>query len=178
MSALVEWRHDAPMTTSLTVAEGVSMSHASVIKLVRNHVKRLENFGEVGFQIRLNPQGSPSEFAWLNEGQSLFLLTLMRNAPAVVEFKLALVQAFLELRDRVAAGAAGALSREVPLTLAHRADNMVSADRIFRSVTLSRTRGSGKAERSRGQRPDPPDRSVPRAGWRGAPRPSHDATRP
>lgn len=62
MSEIVTLHHNEPMTTSLAIAEGVEMEHASVIKLARNHIERLERFGEVGFQIRLNPQGSPTEF--------------------------------------------------------------------------------------------------------------------
>lgn len=138
MNALVELHHAEPMTTSLVVAQGVAMDHASVIKLVRNHVEHLEDFGPVGFQIRLGsplPQGgrgASTEFAWLNEGQSLFLLTLMRNSPVVVEFKKALIRAFLELRAR--AQAAAVPSRDEPLTLSHRADVMVAADRTFRAA--------------------------------------------
>ena len=138
MNALVELRHAEPMTTSLVVAEGVTMEHKSVIQLVRHHVEHLEDFGPIAFEMRKGtplPQGGyskPTEFAWLNEGQSLFLLTLMRNSPVVVEFKKALIRAFLELRDR--ARAAAVPSREEPLTLSHRADVMVAADRTFRAA--------------------------------------------
>lgn len=136
MNALVELHHAEPMTNSLVVAQGVAMDHASVIKLVRNHAEHLEDFGPVGFQIRLGsplPQGgrgASTEFAWLNEGQSLFLLTLMRNSAVVVEFKKALIRAFLELRARDRAPPA-------PVELAspsHRADNLVAADRCFRAA--------------------------------------------
>lgn len=81
---------------------------------------------------RRDDRGRPTEFAWLNEGQSLFLLTLMRNSPVVIEFKKALIRAFLELRAR--AQAAAVPSREEPLTLSHRADVMVAADRTFRAA--------------------------------------------
>ncbi len=136
MNALVQLHHNEPMTTSLAIAEGVEMGHASVIKLVRTHANDIADFGEVGFEIRLNPQGSPTEFAWLNEGQSLFLLTLMRNSPVVVEFKKALIRAFLTLRDQARAGALPAGSAELP-SPAHRADNLVAADRCFRAALRS-----------------------------------------
>jgi phage regulator Rha-like protein len=138
MNALVELHHAEPMTTSLIVAEGVEMGHKSVIQLLRHHVEHLEDFGPVAFEMRKGaplPQGgrgASTEFAWLNEGQSLFLLTLMRNSPVVVEFKKALIRAFLELRAR--AQAAAVPSREEPLTLSHRADVMVAADRTFRAA--------------------------------------------
>lgn len=65
----------------------------------------------------------------------MFLLTLLRNSAVVVMFKKALVKAFLELRDRVA----GAPHRGYPLTLSHRADISVSADRTFRAYLRSAT---------------------------------------
>lgn len=87
--------------------------------------------GEVAFQMRLNAQGSPTEYALLNEGQAMFLLTLQKNTTKVVQFKLALVKAFLELRDRLTQTAPHTKS---PLNLNHRADIRVAADRTFRSV--------------------------------------------
>ena len=135
MNALVEIRHNEPMTTSEILAVGVDLQHKNVVSLIRGHVGHLADFGEVAFQTRLNPQGSPTEFAWLNEGQSLFLLTLMRNSPVVIEFKKALIRAFLELRDRVAAAVVP--DRAEPLTLSHRADVQVAAGRIFRDAMRS-----------------------------------------
>lgn len=133
MSELVLLHHNEPMTTSETLASGVDLQHKNVVALIRKHVADLSEWGEVAFQTRLNPQGSPTEFAWLNEGQSLFLLTLMKNSPVVVAFKKALVKAFLELRDRLL----GTPSRDEPLTLSHRADIAVAADRTFRSFLRS-----------------------------------------
>lgn len=141
MSELVLLHHNEPMTTSETIADGVDLPHKSVIQLIRKYVKDLQEWGEVAFQMRLNQQGSPTEVAWLNEGQSMFLLTLMRNSPVVVAFKKALVKAFLELRDR--------LTSPPPtfqtLNPSHGADLVVSADRTFR--------GFLRAARSAGLRP-------------------------
>ncbi|QIK36763.1 hypothetical protein GWK36_00715 [Caldichromatium japonicum] len=62
-------------TTSERIAEGTKADHASVIKLVRRYQADLEEFGKVGFEIRPNPQGSPTEIAILAEPQA----TLMMN---------------------------------------------------------------------------------------------------
>lgn len=130
---IVVEHHGEPMTTSLAIAEGVAMAHASVIKLVRRYVEDIGTFGEIGFEIRLNPQGKPTELAWLNEQQATFLLTLMRNSPIVIEFKKALVRAFFALREQVLAAhaAPGPFLTGNP---AHAADQLVSADRIFRGM--------------------------------------------
>jgi len=131
-TALVEMFNNQPMTTSLAIADGIEMEHSSVIKLVRKYIDELQIFGTLGFEIQKSG-GLPTEFAWLNEGQAMFLLTLQRNTAKVVQFKLALVRAFLEMRDRLTV----APHRNEPLTLSHRADIMVSADRTFRSIMRS-----------------------------------------
>ena len=142
MSELVLLHHNEPMTTSLAIAAGVNLEHKSVLQLLRKYIGDLQKLGEVAFQTRLEivSDGTsafemrksahrPTEFAYLNEGQSIFLLTLMRNTEKVVAFKLALVQAFLELRDRLRVAAPQFTTRQ----LDHGADLAVAADRTFRS---------------------------------------------
>lgn len=85
------------VTTTLAIAEGTLNDHASVIALTRKYQSDLEDFGEVRFEIRLNPQGSPTEFAILNEPQSTLLLTFMRNTDIVRAFKKKLVREFWEM---------------------------------------------------------------------------------
>ena len=132
MSELVLLHHNEPMTTSLAIADGVEMAHASVIKLVRKYVDELQNFGPSGFEIQKGaalPHGGnakSTEIAYLNEGQSIFLLTLMRNSEIVVRFKIALVKAFLELRAKVNGG-----PQQIP---AHAADYAVAAARSFNAM--------------------------------------------
>lgn len=133
MSELVLLHHNEPMTTSETIAEGVELAHKTVIQLVRKYISDLSEWGEVAFQMRLNPQGSSTEVAWLNEGQSMFLMTLMRNSPVVLAFKKALVKAFLELRDRVSSPSPAFETRN----LSHGADLAVAADRTFRGFLRS-----------------------------------------
>lgn len=137
-SALVEMFNNTPMTTSLSIADGIKMPHASVIKLVRKYIKTLQGFGSLGFEIRVMREdgkgGEQGEIALLNEGQAIFLLTLQRNTEKVVQFKFALVKAFLELRD-IATQRTPHTNN--PLNLNHRADIRVSADRTFRSVVRS-----------------------------------------
>jgi len=84
------------ITTSLIIAEGTQNEHASVIKLVRQYASDLEEFGTLRFEIQKSG-GRPTEFAYLDERQSSFLLTLMKNNEVVVDFKKRLVKAFWEL---------------------------------------------------------------------------------
>lgn len=139
MSELVLLHHNEPMTTPLALAEGTENTHESAIKLVRKYVEQLTSFGEVGFQIRLNPQGSPTEFAYLNEPQSTLLITFLRNSDVVVRFKVALVKAFYEMRDRLRGNQQ---PKFLTSNLSHGADLAVAADRTFRSF-LRAARSAG-----------------------------------
>lgn len=91
-----------PVTTSLAIAQGTEVTHEAVIKLVRTHSASLQQFGEVRFEIRLNPHGSDTEFALLNEPQSALLIAFMRNSAIVVAFKVALVKGFYDMRAALA----------------------------------------------------------------------------
>lgn len=88
-----------PATTSLAIAEGVGNPHSSVIKLIRQNISDLEEFGNIGFEIQNSTSGAgrPTEYALLNEQQATLLMTYMRNNTVVREFKKRLVKAFYEI---------------------------------------------------------------------------------
>lgn len=133
-TALVEMFNNQPMTTSLAIAEGTGNEHKSVIQLVRKYVNDLQEFGSLAFEMRVMRKdgkgGEQGEVAFLNEQQSTLLITYLKNTEVVRKFKIALVKAFFELRDR----ANKTPHTHAPLTLSHRADIRVAADRTFRSV--------------------------------------------
>lgn len=101
MNSLVFIQNQEPLTTSLAIAEGTENQHKNVMELIRNYDDDLIDFGEVAFQTRLNQQGSPTEYALLNEQQATLLITYMRNSDVVRQFKKALVRAFFEMRNRL-----------------------------------------------------------------------------
>ncbi|KAA0995471.1 phage regulatory protein/antirepressor Ant [Pseudomonas sp. ANT_J12] len=89
------------VTTTLAIAAGCEVDHASVIKLARTYQSDLQEFGPLGFEIhvakRAQGGGSPTEYAVLNEQQSTLILTYMRNSSIVREFKKRLVKDFWRL---------------------------------------------------------------------------------
>lgn len=88
------------LTTSLAIAEGVGNPHKHVIRLVRDNVADLEEFGGVSFQnapFKTAGGTQHREVAFLNEQQSTLLMTYMRNNDVVRAFKKRLVKAFYEL---------------------------------------------------------------------------------
>lgn len=135
MSELVLLHHNEPMTTSLAIADGVDMAHASILKLIRNHTESLAEFGGVGFEIQpfeTNGGKQWRDVYFLNEQQATLLITFMRNTAVVIAFKIALVKAFFELRDRLAVPPAPTFA-----PMDHGADVLVAADRTFRAMLRS-----------------------------------------
>ena len=100
MNNIVSITDGRPVTTSLAVAEGVGNPHATVIKLIRQNIGDLQEFGPLGFEIQMvnRPQGGgmATEYAVLNEQQATLLMTYMRNNDVVRSFKKRLVKAFYE----------------------------------------------------------------------------------
>ena len=94
---LVQTTGQQVFTTSLIIAEGCdNKSHESTIKLIRRYQPQLEQFGLLDFKSDeiLNKHGRQTEYAILNEDQATFLVTLFRNTPTVVAFKVKLVKEF------------------------------------------------------------------------------------
>ncbi len=100
MDNIVSITDGRPVTTSLAIAEGVGNPHATVIRLIRDNIEDLRDFGPLGFEIHVvnRPQGggAPTEYAVLNEQQATLLMTYMRNNEVVRNFKKRLVRAFYE----------------------------------------------------------------------------------
>lgn len=101
---LVDVENSKPFTSTLQIAIGLGLQHASVIKLVRTYRPDFADLSPIRFEIR---KGEPlqqggyakaTEYAILDEQQATFLMTLLRNSPRVIAFKKALVRAFFEAR--------------------------------------------------------------------------------
>lgn len=97
MTSLVLLKKDEPVVSSLSIAQGVKMGHKSVIQLVRQYEKDLNEFGTLAFELRKSG-GRPQEFCYLNEAQTYFLITLMRNIGDVPKFKKLLIKDFMKMK--------------------------------------------------------------------------------
>lgn len=102
MQNLVTLKDGEPRVSTLSIAEYVETTHASVIKLVRKHQIEFERFGSLGFEIQVNSPradgrgGQRAEHANLNEPQTTLLLTFLRNSERVKECKVRIVKEFFE----------------------------------------------------------------------------------
>jgi phage regulator Rha-like protein len=97
---------------SRIIAEQLGIKHKTFLENIRTHKATIEaNFGKVPFQTAPDsadsevspletakphedsPGGRPEVFAYLNEAQSTFVMTLSRNTSQVIKCKVGLVEA-------------------------------------------------------------------------------------
>ncbi len=90
---------EKPRVDSRVMAGYLDRRHRSVFRIVERYAKQMRQHGPLRFEIALTKaKGTPQKYALLNEDQSYFLLTLMRNSDHVVELKSRLITAFSEAR--------------------------------------------------------------------------------
>ena len=105
MIELVFLKGKEPVTTSLVIAEGTNNQHESIMRLINEHKARFERWGAIYFSDLKSGnkngdlRGRPTRFAFLNEQQATFLVTLLRNNDIVLDFKSELVDRFWKMRE-------------------------------------------------------------------------------
>lgn len=95
---------DGLRVASTDIAQGAGVEHRATLQLIQTHAASLEEFGGVSFEMRPFATAGgiqQQRVALLNEHQSTLLLTMMRNTPQVVAFKVALVRAFFEMAQQL-----------------------------------------------------------------------------
>jgi len=119
-----------PLASTLALAQGLHLTHAAVIKLVRKHRSSMERFGPLRFEIRPRLQGQhgggDTELALLNEHQATLLISMMRNTPIVIECKVRLVEEFFRMRDALQTQQQG-LWQQMQALIAREVDSKVRA---------------------------------------------------
>ena len=95
-----------PYTTADAVAEWTHIKQETIDHLIRKHKSDLEEFGVLGFEIRLPLAGSkggrPEKLYHLNEQQATLLITYLKNTEPVRRFKKTLVRGFFNARQELA----------------------------------------------------------------------------
>ncbi|WP_373714009.1 Rha family transcriptional regulator [Streptococcus sp.] len=92
-----------PYTLSSIISDNAEITHHAVKEQIRKHLSELEKFGKVAFKMTPLESGQSKRDYILNEQQATLLITFLRNTAPVIAFKSALVKAFFEMRDEVAA---------------------------------------------------------------------------
>ena len=90
-----------PRVDSRLLAFHLGNQHRQVMVLIDRYAEPFATFGKVLFQkapSAVSITGQRERFAFLNEDQAFFLLTMSRNSDHVVDLKVKLIQAFSEAR--------------------------------------------------------------------------------
>ena len=97
MNNLVSIDGNDMYTTTLIIAEGVGNDHRNVMRLLNRYsgTEILSSFE----RSKVTRGGRPVEYAKLDEMQTTFLITLMKNSDIVVSFKEKLTREFFRMRQ-------------------------------------------------------------------------------
>ena len=90
-----------PFTTSAIVAEMSGIHHRRIRESIRKYHRELEQFGKVVAYETTLASGQRASGYRLNEQQSTFLMTLLKNTPTVIKFKQELVRQFYAMRTEL-----------------------------------------------------------------------------
>lgn len=105
MYELVEVRKDDVFTNSKVIADGTNNKHYAVRQIIQKYEKVFEEtpeLGKVTFKMEPLESGQKEKVYLLNEGQAMFLMTLLRNDGVngvVVKFKAKLASEFIRMRN-------------------------------------------------------------------------------
>lgn len=104
MYNLVELSGNDVFTNSKVIAEGTGNQHKNVREIIQKYEKVFEEtpmLGKVTFKTEALKSGQKEKIYFLNEGQAMFLMTLLRNDGVdgiVVKFKARLASEFIRMR--------------------------------------------------------------------------------
>jgi hypothetical protein len=105
MNSIVKIVENEPRVSHRVIAENTDNEDKNVRKLIDKHIDSLKLFGQLSFEMTTvtNSAGAKNnqKTYYLNEQQATLLITFMRNSQKVIEFKIALVKAFYEMKDLV-----------------------------------------------------------------------------
>lgn len=93
-----------PFTTSDIIAEHTRHSYRSVQRTIENQMERLEQFGQVRFEItpvKYSRGTNMKKVYHLNEPQATLLITFLKNTDVVADFKVELVRQFYAMRKEL-----------------------------------------------------------------------------
>nr|DAV40721.1 MAG TPA: hypothetical protein [Caudoviricetes sp.] len=105
MYELVELKGNDVFTNSKMIAEGTGNQHKNVREIIQKYEEVFEKtpmIGKVTFKTEPSKNGQKEKIYFLNEGQAMFLMTLLRNDGvdgAVVNFKARLASEFIRMRE-------------------------------------------------------------------------------
>ena len=87
-----------PRAGTWLIADGFNREHRKILDVVKKYRKEFETFGLILGRKYKSTGGRPVKELILNEGQTVFLGSLLKNSAIVVAFKLKLSHAFIRMK--------------------------------------------------------------------------------
>ena len=94
-------RNGEPVAGTWLIAQGFGREHKTIISLIERYRSDFEDFLPLESKKYCSTGGRPVIEFLLNEEQTAFLGTLLRNNPQVVRFKIALVKEFYRMKSAI-----------------------------------------------------------------------------
>ena len=103
MTQILEVLEDEARVSHRVVAQYTDKQEVAIANIINKYKDDIEDFGRLHFKNEVKKSngngGLNPKTYYLNEAQSTFLMTLLRNKPIVIEFKKKLVQEFYKLKE-------------------------------------------------------------------------------
>jgi len=105
MQNLIQIVNNEARVSAIEIAENTDNNYASVRNRILQYKEYLEKMGEIPTAFlkkatdKLGRKNKSKEVAMLNERQAFFLMALLKNSNKIVEFKFALTNQFIDMRD-------------------------------------------------------------------------------
>lgn len=89
------------VVSTLDMYEGLNVEHKAILQLVKKYETEFQDIRTFTFEMSKSG-GRPTTFCYLDEEQTTFLITLMKNSEYVVPFKRKLTKEFYKMRRFIA----------------------------------------------------------------------------
>jgi phage regulator Rha-like protein len=134
------------MVSTLDIWQGLGVEHKAILELIKKYEDAFQGIRTFTFETRKSG-GRPTSFCRLDEEQSTFLITLMRNSDKVVPFKLKLTRGFYRMRRELIRIASNPHNAEwLETRNAGKETRLIATDTIRTFVDYAKSQGSTKAE--------------------------------
>lgn len=101
MSSIVVIEKEYLLVSSWDLSQGFCVPHRAILRLLKKYQNEFETFGLITTAlpyVRRKKMGPPIQEQFLNEGQAMYLTTLLTNNDTVRKFKMHLTSEFLRQR--------------------------------------------------------------------------------
>jgi phage regulator Rha-like protein len=147
MSELVNVVKGIPLVSTMELAKGFGVEHASILIMVEKYDEKFQQIRAFKSEIAKSG-GRPTKFYNLDEEQTTFLVSLMRNSDMVVQFKYHLVREFYKAKRLLADLASQHQNTQwLETRNSGKIKRLEETDNIKTFVEYAKAQGSQNAER-------------------------------